>query len=55
MRKYLKPLSAVLAGMATSLGLQYAGVEPLYAKLGWIVRERFEWHGEKFVLMARTL
>ena len=33
MRKYLKPLSAVVAGMATSLGLQYAGVEPLYAKL----------------------
>jgi GNAT superfamily N-acetyltransferase len=29
--------------------------EPLYAKLGWITRERFDWHGEKFVLMARTL
>jgi GNAT superfamily N-acetyltransferase len=29
--------------------------EPLYAKLGWIVRERFDWHGEKFVLMTREL
>lgn len=29
--------------------------EPLYAKLGWITRERFDWHGEKFVLMARNL
>ena len=29
--------------------------ELLYAKLGWIMRERFDWHGEKFVLMARTL
>jgi GNAT superfamily N-acetyltransferase len=29
--------------------------EPLYAKLGWIMRERFDWHGEKFVLMARAL
>ena len=29
--------------------------EPFYAKLGWIVRERFDWHGEKFVLMAREL
>ena len=33
MRKYLKPASAVLAGMAASMGLQYAGAEPLYAKL----------------------
>ncbi len=33
MRKYLKPLSAVVAGMAASFGLQYAGVEPLYAKV----------------------
>jgi GNAT superfamily N-acetyltransferase len=29
--------------------------EPLYAKLGWVTRERFEWHGEKFVLMMRSL
>ena len=29
--------------------------EPLYAKLGWIMRERFDWHGEKFVLMALAL
>jgi GNAT superfamily N-acetyltransferase len=29
--------------------------EPLYAKLGWIMCERFDWHGEKFVLMARAL
>ena len=33
MRKFIKPLIAVLAGMATSWGLQAAGVEPLYAKL----------------------
>jgi hypothetical protein len=33
MRKYLKPASAVVAGMAASLSLQYAGVEPFYAKL----------------------
>jgi len=29
--------------------------EPLYAKLGWTVRERFDSNGEKFVLMARSL
>jgi len=29
--------------------------EPLYAKLGWLAREHFDWHGEKFVLMAREL
>jgi GNAT superfamily N-acetyltransferase len=29
--------------------------EPFYARLGWSVRERFDWHGEKFVLMAREL
>lgn len=29
--------------------------EPLYAKLGWTARDRFDSHGEKFVLMARTL
>ncbi len=33
MRKFVKPLIAVLAGIATSWGLQAAGVEPLYAKL----------------------
>ena len=29
--------------------------EPLYEKLGWSVRERFDWHGETFVLMTRSL
>jgi GNAT superfamily N-acetyltransferase len=29
--------------------------ELLYAKLGWTMRERFDWHGEPFVLMAREL
>ena len=33
MRKFVKPLISVIAGMATSWGLQYAGVAPLYAKL----------------------
>ena len=33
MRRFIRPLIAVLAGMAMSWGLQYAGVEPLYAKL----------------------
>jgi hypothetical protein len=33
MRKFVKPLISVIAGMAASWGLQYAGVEPLYAKL----------------------
>ena len=33
MRRFIRPLIAVLAGMATSWSLQYAGVEPLYAKL----------------------
>ena len=37
MRKFIKPLIAVLAGMATSYGLQYAGIEPLYAKLAGLV------------------
>ena len=39
----------------TELHLYTITAEPLYAKLGWTVRERFEWHGEKFVLMAREL
>jgi len=29
--------------------------EPLYAKLGWTARDRFDSNGEQFVLMARTL
>ena len=29
--------------------------EPLYAKLGWTVQDRFDSNGEKFVLMARSL
>jgi len=29
--------------------------EPLYAKLGWVALEHFDWHGDKFVLMAREL
>jgi GNAT superfamily N-acetyltransferase len=29
--------------------------EPLYAKLGWTARDRFEANGEQFVLMTRTL
>jgi GNAT superfamily N-acetyltransferase len=29
--------------------------EGLYTKLGWIVRERFDWRDKKFVLMARAL
>ena len=29
--------------------------EPLYTKLGWTVRDRFDSNDEKFVLMARTL
>ena len=39
----------------TQLYLYTITAEPLYSKLGWIVRERFDWHGEKFVLMAREL
>jgi GNAT superfamily N-acetyltransferase len=39
----------------TELHLYTITAEPLYAKLGWNVRERFDWHGEKFVLMARSL
>jgi hypothetical protein len=33
MHKWVKPLASVLAGVATSQGLQAAGVEPLYAKM----------------------
>ena len=39
----------------TQLYLYTITAEPLYAKLGWTMRERFDWHGEKFVLMAREL
>ena len=39
----------------TQLYLYTITAEPLYSKLGWIARERFDWHGEKFVLMAREL
>lgn len=28
---------------------------PFYARLGWIARERFDWHGERLTLMTRTL
>jgi hypothetical protein len=37
MRKFVKPIIAVLAGIAASWGLQAAGVEPLYAKLAGLV------------------
>lgn len=37
------------------LHLYTVTAEPLYAKLGWNVRERFDWHGEKLVLMTRAL
>jgi GNAT superfamily N-acetyltransferase len=39
----------------TQLHLYTITAEPLYAKLGWSARERFDWHGEKFVLMTRVL
>lgn len=29
--------------------------EPFYARLGWITRERFDWHGEPMALMTRAL
>ena len=37
MRKYAKPLIAILAGLATKWALQAGGVEPLYAKLAGLV------------------
>ena len=37
------------------LYLYTISAEGLYAKLGWIALEHFDWHGEKFVLMAREL
>ena len=34
----------------------YTGkAEPFYARLGWVARERFDWHGERLTLMTRTL
>ena len=33
MGKFVKPIVAVVAGIATSWSLQAAGIEPLYAKL----------------------
>lgn len=37
------------------LHLYTVEAEPFYAKLGWQMRERFDWHGEKMVLMVREL
>lgn len=37
------------------LHLYTSRAEPFYARLGWIARERFDWHGERLTLMARTL
>ena len=37
------------------LHLYTVTAEPLYVKLGWIARDRFESNGEAFVLMAREL
>ncbi len=42
------------AGTAT-LHLYTLEAEPFYARLGWQTRERFHWHGEEMVLMARVL
>jgi GNAT superfamily N-acetyltransferase len=37
------------------LYLYTIAAEPLYAKLGWTVQDRFDSNGEKFVLMAHSL
>jgi len=37
------------------LYLYTIAAEPLYAKLGWTVQDRFDSTGEKFVLMAHSL
>ena len=37
MRKFGKPLIAVATGMAASWSLQFAGMEPLYAKLAGLL------------------
>ena len=39
----------------SELHLYTITAEPLYAKLGWIARDRLESNGEQFVLMARQL
>jgi hypothetical protein len=39
----------------SELHLYTITAEPLYAKLGWTVQDRFDSNGEKFVLMARSL
>ena len=39
----------------SELHLYTITAEPLYAKLGWAVRDRFDSNGEKFVLMAREM
>ena len=48
MRKFVKPVISVLAGIATSWGLQAVGVEPLYAKLAGLlvvaIVIAFFWH-----------
>jgi len=45
---------ARLVGTAT-LHLYTLEAEPFYARLGWQTRERFDWHGERMVLMTREL
>ena len=39
----------------SELHLYTITAEPLYAKLGWTVQDRFDSNGEKFVLMTRSL
>jgi GNAT superfamily N-acetyltransferase len=39
----------------TELYLYTVTAESFYAKLDWITRERFDWHGEPMALMAREL
>jgi GNAT superfamily N-acetyltransferase len=38
-----------------ALHLYTVSAESFYAKLGWITRERFDWHGEPMILMVRAL
>jgi len=40
---------------AATLHLYTLEAEPFYARLGWITRDRFAWHGEPMVLMVRDL
>lgn len=37
------------------LHLYTSKAEAFYARLGWIARERFDWHGERLTLMTRRL